>query len=438
MKQSNYNIYVEEEKCVICYNTVFDNFMILSKIDYQRFMQDVDLLKIESEKVYDALVKNGFIIVDGENEFDQLVTEYDKAVCQSSQYELTILPTLDCNLRCWYCYEKHQAGSRFLPGVPESIIEHIKYVFLKNANLESLSVSLFGGEPLLYFREELYPLLSRIKELMSNMKKRVSFFFVTNAVCISEDWLPMFSSLNASFQISIDGSRERHDRVKFIPDARTGTFDQVLGTVRKLTECIEDVYITLRINYDDETLPHLLDILPEIESIDRRKIGIHLERVWQTAQNVENYNNRLLQKVIEEFIHHGFKVTYINFHRRTLSCKSSSYDQIIISYDGRVYKCTGRDFTEDFSDGHLESDGTVNWKKAQVENRMKICTFAHVRCKQCKFLPQCWGPCNQKQLEGKDVDLSCPLSSMEMELDDYIRYRLKNYHMHTRILQLSK
>lgn len=267
----------------------------------------------------------------------------------------------------------------------------------------------------------------------------MTFFFVTNAVCITDELIPLFANLNAGFQISIDGNKERHDKVKFIPGTREGTFDQVLATVRKLTSQIENTYITLRINYDDDTLPRLAELIPEIKDIDRRKIGIHLERVWQTSQNAVNYNNRLLQRVINEFTNQGFKVTYINLHRRTLSCKSSSYNQVIISYDGNAYKCTGRDFTESFSDGLLQEDGTIVWKQEQLDKRMGICTFKNEHCLKCKFLPQCWGPCNQKLLESKlDILSLCPLNTMEMELDDYIRYRLKNHYMQDQLWKLLK
>lgn len=439
MKTSYYNIYIEEEKCVVCYNTIFDAFLLVSKADFGKLQNDLEGLQKESLSVYEAMIKHGFIIDDEVDEQEMLAQEYEKEIYASSKYELTLLPTLDCNLRCWYCYEKHKVGSHFQEKVPESIVAHVKRVFQEREYLDSLSVTMFGGEPLMYFKEELYPLLLRLKETLEKMQKQVTFFFVTNAVCITDELIPLFANLNAGFQISIDGNKERHDKVKFIPGTREGTFDQVLATVRKLTSQIENTYITLRINYDDDTLPRLAELIPEIKDIDRRKIGIHLERVWQTSQNAVNYNNRLLQRVINEFTNQGFKVTYINLHRRTLSCKSSSYNQVIISYDGNAYKCTGRDFTESFSDGLLQEDGTIVWKQEQLDKRMGICTFKNEHCLKCKFLPQCWGPCNQKLLESKlDILSLCPLNTMEMELDDYIRYRLKNHYMQDQLWKLLK
>ena len=434
MKLSKYNYYIEEVKCVICYNILYDCFILISNSDYELLLSNnLSELHCESENLYNEMIKKGFLVEDDMNEYKQLEDEYNFNVHQSTNFELTLLPTLDCNLRCWYCYEKHKVGSRFLPGVQSSIIEYIRQQFLEKDYLESLSVVMYEGEPLLYFKEELYPLLLALKELVEGFGKRTSFFFITNAVCIDEESIPLFNNLNANFQISIDGYREQHNKVKYIPKTKEGTFDHVMNVVHLLTEKLENVYINLRINYDDNTLSHLTELIKEIHDIDRRKIGIHFERVWQTSSKIVNYNNKKLYAIIEEFINNGFKISYINLIRKSLSCKSSSYNQLIISYDGRVYKCTGRDFTEDFSDGCITDTGVIIWEKEQVENRMNIRTFDNDLCRKCKFLPQCWGPCNQKLLESKDILRFCPLKSMELELDDYIRLRLKNHYMQEQI-----
>lgn len=43
-------------------------------------------------------------------------------------------------------------------------------------------------------------------------------------------------------------------------------------------------YITLRINYDNQTLLHIEEVIKDIVDIDRSHIRVHLERVWQTIK----------------------------------------------------------------------------------------------------------------------------------------------------------
>ena len=285
------------------------------------------------------------------------------------------------------------------------------------------NVEMFGGEPLLYFREELYPLLAQIKQDAEERQRKASFFFVTNAVCITPDTLPLFDRLNASFQISIDGYKDRHDRVKFIPGTREGTYDRMIETVYSLTRNLKNTYINLRLNYDDETLPHMADLIQDLIDVDRHKVGIHLERVWQTGHSAK-HDNQALKAAIDLWMLNGFKVSYMNLGRRSFSCKASAVNQAIFSYDGTAYKCSGRDFTPQHCEGTLTADGFLHWDAGKLERRMNIVTYDNDLCRSCKLMPLCWGPCCQKQLESpSDLERFCQKRHMELSMPDYICYR---------------
>ncbi|MCM1441048.1 MAG: radical SAM protein, partial [Roseburia sp.] len=396
MKGSKYNILVKNKtKNTICYNTRLDSFCVFSNDDAELLKTDITQLAEKSPKVYESLVKVGFIVDDDCDELTLMTKEYDQAINDPSTFYLTLLPSLDCNLRCWYCFEKHVKGSHLTPVISDAILAMVK-AKLKDEKLRQLNVELFGGEPLLYFESELYPLLKAIKDAAIEAGKWVSFFFVTNAVCINDGNIPLFDELNASFQISIDGSKERHDKVKFIPETNEGTYDSMIKTVYALTERLENVYINLRINYDDETLPLMPELIEQLDSVDRNKIGVHLERVWQTGGNP--FDNEELKMLINLWMSNGFNVSYMNLGRRSFSCKASARNQAVISWDGAVYKCSGRDFTESHQDGRLMPDGEIKWNGDKLKQRLEIVTYDNPMCRECKFLPLCWGPCCQKQM----------------------------------------
>lgn len=430
MKKSYYTYFAPTKQGFIGYNTVGNSFVYLRREIYVNYYNSDQFVELENlfPVQYQQLIESGFLIDDDVNEFENLQKEYENQAKWSINYELTLLPTLDCNLRCWYCYEKHIIGSRMSETVRDSILQHVSNV-LDNSSIHVLKVTMYGGEPLLYFKEELYPLLKQIKQIAENREKSVSFFFVTNAVCIDDTLIPLLKELNSNFQISIDGYKEKHDKVKFIPGSRRGTYDQVIETIYKLTEQIENVYINLRLNYDDETLLNMEQLVKDLLTVDRRKIGIHLERVWQTSGSL-NPNNVQLKNVINLLLLNKFNVSYMNLFRKKLSCHSSMENQSVISYDGKVYKCTGRDFTDSFSEGRLQENGSIRWDHEALDRRMQICTYDNQKCRTCKFLPLCWGPCNQKLLESgvteKSISQYCQLNLMEMPLDDYICYRFNN------------
>ncbi len=428
MKGSRYNILVKNrDRNTICYNTLLDSFCILSNPDAELLKTDVEKLAEKSPKMYEALCEAGYIVEDDCDELALAAQEYDEAINDPSTFYLTLLPSLDCNLRCWYCFEKHVVGSHLTPAVSDSIFAFVKEK-LADENIKQLQVELFGGEPLLYFETELYPLLKKIKDAAVEAEKYVSFFFVTNAVCINEGNIPLFEELNASFQISIDGSKERHDKVKYIPESGEGTFDSMLKTVKALTERLDSVYINLRINYDDETLPKMPELIEQLGDIDRNKIGVHLERVWQTGGSP--FDNEELQAIIHQWMANGFKVSYMNMGRRSFSCKASAKNQAVISWNGAVYKCSGRDFTDSHQEGQLMQDGTIKWDDEKLKKRLDIVTWDNPMCRECKFLPLCWGPCCQKQLETPgDFERYCQKRNMEMGIAEFVKYKFNNAYI---------
>ncbi len=428
MKGSRYNILVKNrDRNTICYNTRLDSFCILSNPDAELLKANVEMLGEKSPKMFEALKEAGYIVEDDCNELALAAQEYDNAINDPSTFYLTLLPSLDCNLRCWYCFEKHVIGSHLLPAVSHAIFAFVKGK-LADEKIKHLQVELFGGEPLLYFDTELYPLLKKIKDAAIEADKSVSFFFVTNAVCINEGNIPLFEELNASFQISIDGSKERHDKVKFIPETGEGTFDSMLRTVKLLTEQLDNVYINLRINYDDETLPKMPELIEQLGDINRNKIGVHLERVWQTERSI--YGNEELQSIIHLSMANGFKVSYMNMGRRSFSCKASAKNQAVISWNGAVYKCSGRDFTDSHQEGQLMPDGTIKWDDEKLKKRLDIVTWDNPMCRDCKFLPLCWGPCCQKQLETPgDLERYCQKRNMEMGIAEFVKYKFNNAYI---------
>lgn len=430
MKLSSYNIKGSRDGRVIIFNTFRNTYTLLPNHIYQKLLDGTFLnnLRNEPNNILDRLYRAGVIIDDEMDEYQCLVQEYKKEIHESRTYNLTLLPSLDCNLRCWYCYEKHIKGSHMTPDVQNRIVKHVESVFERNPFLNCLNVEMFGGEPLLYFESELYPTLTRIKDHILELKKHVNFLFITNGVRINEYNIQKFSDLNASFQISIDGYKTTHDKVKFIK-GKGGTYDQIINVIHLLTRQEGFMFVNLRINYDDETLKHLPKIIKDLQDVDRDKISIHLERIWQTESKRENTSD-ILKEVINEFILNGFDVSYMNLSRRHYSCKASKTMQSVISYDGSIYKCTGRDFTKDHQEGILDDYGNITWDEEKYQKRIELITFDNPQCRSCKLLPLCWGPCCQKLLETGKADISryCQIQNMEMALNDYVIYRFNNHY----------
>ena len=429
MKTSKYNYIFNTDEGNFVFNTISDSFVGISDKICQRLKSEkVNSIKGEA---LDILLKRNIIVPDDMDEYQFLINEYEKNL-ESDIYDLTLLPTLDCNVRCWYCFEKQQKGSRLHKIVREAILAHVKSVLLEKPYINRFFITLFGGEPLLYFEEDVYPLMKEMQIAIESENRTVSFLCVTNGICLTEKNIQLMKGMDINFQVSIDGYKRKHDSIKKIKEhSDISSYDQVMKNI-SLVVAELSAHINLRINYDDNTLHHLTEVLESIKGIPRERITVHFERVWQTIERCPS-NNEELKTVFNTFIQSGFSITYLNLFRRSHSCRASRINQIAVSYDGSVYKCTGRDFTSNLKEGVLRTDGTVKWLPEKIKKRLSIKTYDHMLCRICKLLPLCWGACCQKQLEASsesEIAAKCQMNIMELPLNDYLFFRMKSRQKH--------
>ena len=117
MKYSIYNTVLPlSEKLGLVYCGATDRFVV-----YRRGLTQLletasaDRLAVEAPGLYAELVRGGAIVPDEEDEFGNLKRLGDEAERSPKSYRLILNPTIDCNFKCWYCYEDHIAGSKMGP-----------------------------------------------------------------------------------------------------------------------------------------------------------------------------------------------------------------------------------------------------------------------------------------------------------------------------------
>ncbi len=436
MKISQYIYYLDKKDKVICYSTLYDKIVLISQKAYASIKESLEMCKDRFPKTYDSLVANGFIIPDEIDELDVIRSRNKMAAFQSRAFDLTLLPSLDCNLRCWYCYEDHVRNSRMGREVQDSVVKMVRNKIEKD-EIDGLSLNFYGGEPLLDFEDIAYPVSIALKTLCEEANIPFNTFFTTNGTLIDDGMLDKLAGLNAGFQITLDGYEEKHDKIRFRKSNQEGTYRHIINTIRKITDCMEHVFVNIRINYDEQTFRNIDGLLEDLSGIDRSKVNVHFERVWQTEIVPDNEN---LKRTVYLFMQNGFKTTYANWHPRGFACKAECLNQLVVSYDGKVYKCTGRNFTDEHCDGVLGSDGEVRWKPGRLERRLGKATFENPMCLACKMLPLCMGPCSQKQIDvGQDcLHQVCSKNVLEMRMGDYIEYYCNNLFVSNRSEETKK
>lgn len=426
MKTSNYNIIIPTKGVQVVYNTFSDKFIGLSKAMAECLgSSNPDDFAHRFPRQFDKLVDMGIFIEDDFSEIDVIRDRHRKAVKGEKSLYIMIFPTQDCNLKCWYCYESHVRNSRMNSDIIQCSVKAIKKVIdLKKP--ESLMLGFFGGEPLLDFDKIAYPLSLEVKQYAEERSVRFATFIVTNASLIDDKMISTLPDINPMLQITLDGNREKHNCVRIWKKDNTGSYDTIIDAITKLSwslknEFSEDPSITVRINYDNQTLRYADEIIRDLEDANKHNLIVHFERVWQTKHLVDDQQRNLLLETIKKFVDNGFAIRHGVFRNKKVSCPSDTYDFMIINYDGNLYKCNGRTLTPETKEGVLSEEGDIIWDKEMLEKRFSNVAFENPRCLACKMLPVCMGPCSQKYMEtGRYCDTICSKTSIDFTIEDYI------------------
>ncbi len=117
MKFSQFNIFQEYEGQVLIYNSFQDTFLVVELFLYEMVkiaMNNNEPLEIKEfhEEFYNAMVENGMIISIEINEISQVEERMLQINEDRNSYRLIVNPTMNCNFKCWYCYETHIKDSK--------------------------------------------------------------------------------------------------------------------------------------------------------------------------------------------------------------------------------------------------------------------------------------------------------------------------------------
>ena len=142
-----------------------------------------------------------------------------------------------CNLNCTYCYEYNLGDSSWqrLPKVisPQTttrLARRIREHALSHG-LEGVNVLLHGGEPLLLGKDGLREFVTLLRSGLGDLP--VAFDMQSNGTLLDQEWVQLLRSLQLQIGISIDGTRENHDRYRVDHSGR-GSYAKVMAGLAHL------------------------------------------------------------------------------------------------------------------------------------------------------------------------------------------------------------
>lgn len=430
-------IYLKElavNEGMLLYNCMTNELIFITKEEYEKFINNT--LKEDNFFLYRFLVTHWFMIPESHNEktmiYLQRNSNYNNSLVANKINTFIILPTTDCNARCYYCFE---LGAKRVNMSSQTAQDVAKYIEYKANPRDVVRISWFGGEPL--FNTEAIDIISsyliekgfKLKSTMISNGYLFNDDLVQKAV---NDWKLI------NVQITLDGTEETYNKTKaYIYKDIESPFKTVLNNIEKLIEAKISVNIRLNLgqkNYED--LYNLIDLLKDRFSKHNQYFSVHIAPLY------ENLDNNSLVYTDEErkfIFSQSIELTKLcrdtgllvindskyfgDYSIYDKSCMADNPNSVMISPEGNLGSCEHYVDTDFFGSIYdtttldRDYDSIRKWRELREEKE---------ECNTCFYYPKCY------RLKGCISSLSP--NSME---SCYKRYADIDKHMFKKYYQFK-
>lgn len=407
MKWSIYNELIRGKGRLYLFNSLRRKYFSLNpdleELIMEGFNNNIHIIENIHPELYANLLSEKFILPTEKDETSECMHMLIRKFSSKTNLRITINPTLDCNLRCWYCYESHIKGSCMNSNTIDAITKYVEHQVNCN-ELENVHLSFFGGEPLLKYKKVVFPLVKKCNEICIANNKRFALSITTNGVCLSPIVVDELSNLNITFgiQVAFDGNREIHNSIKCFPNGKGG-YDI---TKKHLEYAIKKgITTTIRCNYTTSNIESFRDLIKDFELYWKcPNVRFSFHKVWQEPESEDLHQKRALLKT--DITKWGINSNIESFYGDSIHpCYADYNNHVVINYNGDVYRCTARDFKPEHRLGCLDDSGHIKFGDEEDKRRKNRFTK---QCPTCRLLPICT-VCFQQRSESPNGNCPKPI-----------------------------
>lgn len=418
MKPSRYNIYVAEGDHFIFFNTLTEHFFDVSTGNAETFraiIDNPDLYADDCPEFMDRMRQTGFILADDVDERTSLLNKFT-ALTYPSDYQLMVLPTYQCNLRCWYCTQKHtnvylsdETTSRILKNIDSAVV---------NPEIKSFLLSWFGGEPIMAY-DRVVSITRYAQKACSDHNIAFRAHITTNSTLLTPGRIDELIEAGVTgFQITIDGDQATHDSIKKLPHHKSA-YETALRNIDYLAR---KVHCSLRFNYTNDNLHPdaiIADLNKALSEESRRNIRFCLHKVWQ--ENDSNIDSSEVERLRALALQQGLRSDI----QTTGICYADKKHFNCVFPNGSVGKCDNHDMNS--VPTALDESGAIHWPESATHTRNAVLDADSI-CSKCNYAPFCWGPCasSRKMMLHKNGKLGCKYLNPEEDMKRFIIDHCKN------------
>lgn len=232
------------------YDVNTDEILEIPEFLYHELKKDASLNHASAEVLdyVQKLKQYGFMKADRVEKTEHPMTSFLPDILERKIMQVILQVTQRCNLRCEYCIYSGNYKNRIHSQKDmdwETAKRAMDLLISHSSDSEMLSVSFYGGEPLLRF--------DLIKQCVAYMEsnvygKKLTFNITTNGTIMTDQIAKFLIDHDFIITLSLDGPKELHDIHRRYAEGNRGSFDTMMETVKLLKEMHPDYYRRVQFN----------------------------------------------------------------------------------------------------------------------------------------------------------------------------------------------
>ncbi len=388
-------------------------------------LPDVDLSGEDRKTLRQA----GFLVQDVGKEKREFLTYIDKLNGLNKSLSIKLVMNLDCNLACKYCFEGKRKGGQYITKkTADDFIGFVKKTVRRQKEIKEILITYYGGEPLLS-RALIISISERLKSFVEDKGLRLKLYLTTNGTLLTKETVRKLKLLGLKEAlVTLDGPSDIHNSFRPFKGG-TGSFDAI---VKNIKDVGSRVRIALNGNFVKDNyrrFPALLHYL-EDEVIDISKMpSVQFSPVVAESEDFGPGFHEGCASVSEPW----FPMASVWLREEILKrrgrqartepglCMMEYENNILVNYDGGIYKCPGLIGREEFRIGDICS-GTKDYRKSHNLDNWKCDD-----CLDCVYLPLCFGGCRYMKLvrDGNMNGVDCRKDFFDAALEKLVKQDIK-------------
>lgn len=375
---SSFAIPVNIDNGVLLFHNMTKELVFLSSS-----LQDIDA------SVREYLIAHWFLVPDSCNErkiSNDLSNLLRFHPFTDSGKSFTILPSTDCNARCFYCFEKDLCKATMDYDTAIQVVNFIK----SQTNSKPFKLRWFGGEPLIN-----HEIINYIcSELNHSPGKTFVSSLITNGYLLNKEILnEAINEWNLeSVQITLDGTAEIYNKAKNYIYDDANAFRVVMDNIKNIAD--SSVSLKIRLNIDLYNLTDMFSLIDQLglEIRNKKNISISAVPLFEKAGAFPIDRDETKRETLYEGISRINKkiraTGFVSAERNLLGvrsncCGADSNHAIVISPTGELLRCehiTGEQIVGTVFDG-VSTISTGVWNEYLPDLEI---------CGSCALYPTCY------------------------------------------------